>query len=146
MINTRRRGECTQQAVCTRCGTAYGDLDPNDHDWGEWRVTKQATTSAEGEKKRVCQRNKSHTETRAIPSSRPRRPAAGAAAKSGKRRRQEGKEYADHYRPRQRGDTRACFGKRQRQHGGGQEIKSAELDKIGTDSAVVIDLSGLNKA
>ena len=58
---------CTQQAVCTICGTAYGDLAPNGHDWGAWAVTTPATTSAAGVETRVCKRNASHTETRAIP-------------------------------------------------------------------------------
>ena len=58
---------CTEKAVCASCGTAYGDLDANGHDWGTWAVTTPATTSAEGVETRVCQRDSTHTQTRAIP-------------------------------------------------------------------------------
>ena len=37
------------------------------HDWDAWKVTKAATTTAEGEETRVCKRDGSHKETRAIP-------------------------------------------------------------------------------
>ena len=58
---------CTEKAVCASCGTAYGDLDANGHDWGTWAVTTPATTSTEGVETRVCQRDSTHTQTRAIP-------------------------------------------------------------------------------
>ena len=37
------------------------------HDWGEWKVTKEATTTSEGEKSRVCKNDSSHKETEVIP-------------------------------------------------------------------------------
>jgi hypothetical protein len=66
---------CSKQAICADCGTAYGtyndvhsydndcDADCNDcgatrtpaeHAFGEWKVTKQPTETAEGEQKRTC--------------------------------------------------------------------------------------------
>ena len=210
---------CTQQAVCTICGTAYGGLDPNGHDWGEpsyvwngtsctaeqvcsrdsshketetvtaavtvtqsqsclldelstytasfqnaafakqtkenvvtanklghvwgeWRVIKTATTSAEGEKKRVCQRDASHTETRAIPKLTPAPSGGGSSGGSGGGSSStpaftvpvSGSSDTVHVSASVSGSTAEV-----------KKIKSAELDKIGTDSAVVIDLSGLNK-
>ena len=39
-----------------------------DHEWGNWVVTKQATSSEDGEEQRVCKRsNCSHVETKIIP-------------------------------------------------------------------------------
>ena len=37
------------------------------HDWGEWKVTKEATETEEGIETRTCKRDSSHAETRAIP-------------------------------------------------------------------------------
>ena len=129
---------CTQQAVCTICGTAYGDLDANGHDWGAWAVTKQATTSAAGEEKRVCQRDDSHTETRAIPKLTPAPSGGGSSSGSSSAPAitvpVSGSGDTVHVSASVSGSTAEV-----------KEIKSAELDKIGTDSAVVIDLSGLNK-
>ena len=62
---------------CTECGKLFSDADgtheiaapveiPAGHDWGEWEVTKEPTTTEEGEKTRVCKRDSSHTETMAI--------------------------------------------------------------------------------
>ncbi len=65
---------CKDKAVCTACGQAYGDLSPehkydNDcddkcnvceatreitHAYGDWSVTKAATTTEKGEQKRTC--------------------------------------------------------------------------------------------
>ena len=133
---------CTQQAVCTICGTAYGALDANGHDWGEWRVTKQATTSAAGEETRTCKRNASHTETRAIPKLTPAPSGGGSSSGSSGGSSStpaftvpvSGSSDTVHVSASVRGSTAEV-----------KEIKSAELNKIGTDSAVVIDLSGLNK-
>ena len=36
------------------------------HLWGEWKVTKAATTTEEGIETRVCQHDPTHVETRAI--------------------------------------------------------------------------------
>ena len=125
---------CTKQAVCVTCGTAYGALDPNGHDWGEWVVTKPATTSAAGEEKRVCQRNASHTETRAIPKLTPAPSGGGSSSTPAITVPVSGSGDTVHVSASVSGSTAEV-----------KEIKSAELDKIGTDSAVVIDLSGLNK-
>ncbi len=27
---------CTDKAICTDCGQPYGEVDPDNHDWGEW--------------------------------------------------------------------------------------------------------------
>lgn len=133
---------CTQQAVCTICGTAYGDLDANGHDWSEWVVTKLATTSAAGEETRTCKRNASHTETRAIPKLTPAPSDGGSSSRSSGGSSSapavtvpvSGSGDTVHVSASVRGSTAEV-----------KEIKSAELNKIGTDSAVVIDLSGLNK-
>ena len=37
------------------------------HDWGEWKTVKEATVDQEGLEERVCKRDASHKETRAIP-------------------------------------------------------------------------------
>ena len=129
---------CTQQAVCTICGTAYGDLDANGHDWGAWAVTTPATTSAAGVETRVCKRNASHTETRAIPKLTPAPSGGGSSSGSSSTPAVtvpvSGSGNTVHVSASVSGSTAEV-----------KEIKSAELDKIGTDSAVVIDLSGLNK-
>lgn len=129
---------CTQQAVCTICGTAYGDLDGNGHDWGEWAVTKSATTSAEGEETRTCKRDGTHTEKRAIPKLTPAPSGGGSSSGSSSAPAitvpVSGSGDTVHVSASVSGSTAEV-----------KEIESAELDKIGTDSAVVIDLSGLNK-
>ena len=124
---------CTEQAVCASCGTAYGALDPNGHDWGAWAVTTPATTSAAGEKKRTCNRNASHTETRPIPKLTPA-PSSGGSSTPTITVPVSGSGDTVHVSASVSGSTAEV-----------KDIKSAELDKIGTDSAVVIDLSGLNK-
>lgn len=133
---------CTQQAVCTICGTAYGDLDANGHDWSEWVVTKLATTSAAGEETRTCKRNASHTETRAIPKLTPAPSSGGSSSGSS-----GGSSSAPAVTVpvSGSGDTVHVSASVSGSTAEVKEIKSAELDKIGTDSAVVIDLSGLNK-
>lgn len=125
---------CTQQAVCTICGTAYGALDANGHDWGEWIVTKPATTSAAGEETRTCKRDKSHTETRAIPKLTPAPSGGGSSSAPAITVPVSGS-----------GDTVQVSASVSGSTAEVKEIKRTELDKIGTDSAVVIDLSGLNK-
>ena len=129
---------CTEKAKCASCGTAYGNLDPNGHDWGEWAVTKPATTSAAGEETRTCKRDKSHTETRAIPKLTPAPSGGGSSSGSGGAPTVtvpvSGSGDTVHVSASVSGSTAEV-----------KEIKRAELDKIGTDSAVVIDLSGLNK-
>ena len=129
---------CQAKAVCEICGTAYGGLDANGHDWGEWGVTKPATTSAAGEETRTCMRDKSHTETRAIPKLTPAPSGGGSSGGSSSAPAVtvpvSGSGNTVHVSASVSGSTAEV-----------KEIKSAELDKIGTDSAVVIDLSGLNK-
>ena len=129
---------CTQQAVCTICGTAYGTLDANGHDWGAWAVTTPATTSAAGVETRVCKRNATHTETHAIPKLTPAPSGGGSSGGSSSTPAitvpVSGSGDTVHVSASVSGSTAEV-----------KEIKSAELDKIGTDSAVVIDLSGLNK-
>ena len=120
--------------ICTDCGrTKTEQIDALGHDWGEWDVTKQATTSAEGEKKRTCNRNASHTETRPIPKLTPA-PSSGGSSTPAITVPVSGSGDTVHVSASVSGSTAEV-----------KEIKSAELDKIGTDSAVVIDLSGLNK-
>ena len=133
---------CTQQAVCTICGTAYGDLDPNGHDWGAWAVTTPATTSAAGVETRVCKRNKSHTETRDIPKLTPAPSGGGSSSGSSGG---SSSTPAITVPVSGSGDTVHVSASVSGSTAEVKEIKSAELDKIGTDSAVVIDLSGLNK-
>lgn len=133
---------CTQQAVCTICGTAYGALDANGHDWGEWVVTKLATTSAAGEETRTCKRNASHTEKRAIPKLTPAPSDGGSSSGSSGG---SSSTPAITVPVSGSGDTVHVSASVSGSTAEVKEIKSAELDKIGTDSAVVIDLSGLNK-
>ena len=65
------RGFERMEIRCTRCGEVISVhdrvLDPLGHDWGEWTVTKAATEGEEGSEQRVCARDESHIETRAIP-------------------------------------------------------------------------------
>ena len=133
---------CTQQAVCTICGTAYGALDANGHDWGEWVVTKLAITSAAGEETRTCKRNASHTEKRAIPKLTPAPSDGGSSSGSSGG---SSSTPAITVPVSGSGDTVHVSASVSGSTAEVKEIKSAELDKIGTDSAVVIDLSGLNK-
>ena len=63
---------CTEQGyttyTCNRCGDSYVDnyTEALGHDWGEWTITKEVTEE-DGEETRVCRRDPSHVETRAIP-------------------------------------------------------------------------------
>ena len=133
---------CTQQAVCTICGTAYGNLDANGHDWGAWAVTTPATTSAAGVETRVCKRDATHTETRDIPKLTPAPSGGGSSSGSS-----GGSSSAPAITVpvSGSGDTVHVSASVSGSTAEVKEIKSAQLDKIGTDSAVVIDLSGLNK-
>jgi hypothetical protein len=58
----------TASGVCTRCGPniAAQNINALGHNWGNWRVTRAATTTAEGQEERTCTRDQSHRETRAI--------------------------------------------------------------------------------
>ena len=51
--------------TCSVCGTEYRDnyVDSLGHDWGEWKVTKEATETETGEQVRTCKRcDKEQTE------------------------------------------------------------------------------------
>ena len=39
-------------------------IDPNAHDWGEWKVTTRATCTTKGVETRYCNRDHNHSETR----------------------------------------------------------------------------------
>ena len=125
--------------TCADCGrTKTEAIEALKHDWGAWAVTTPATTSAAGEEKRVCKRDGSHTETRAIPKLTPTPSGGGSSSGSSGAPTVtvpvSGSGDTVHVSASVSGSTAEV-----------KEIKSAELDKIGTDSAVVIDLSGLNK-
>ena len=143
-------GEVTTPATCTATGektytcsvcnrTKTEAIEALKHDWGEWRVTKAATTSAAGEETRTCTRDASHTETRAIPKLTPAPSGGGSSGGSSSTPAVtvpvSGSGDTVHVSASVSGSTAEV-----------KEIKSAELDKIGTDSAVVIDLSGLSKS
>ena len=54
--------------VCSRCGMKETEKIPAlGHDWGDWTVTTPATCTNEGVETRTCNRDPSHVETRAIP-------------------------------------------------------------------------------
>ena len=60
----------TEGSRCSVCGEiliSQATIPALGHDWGEWTVTKEATTTEEGVETRACKRDPSHTETRAIP-------------------------------------------------------------------------------
>ena len=45
---------CTNKAVCEICLAEYGELDPNNHKWSEWRLKTAPTAAKDGENERVC--------------------------------------------------------------------------------------------
>ena len=75
---------CTETGMkaywyCTECGKYFSDEMGNKevtkdsltvkalgHDWGEWTQTKAPTTTTAGEKQRVCKRNSTHVQTKAV--------------------------------------------------------------------------------
>ena len=65
------RGFESMELRCARCGEVLSvrdrALDSLGHDWGAWTVTKAASEDEEGSEQRVCARDASHIETRAIP-------------------------------------------------------------------------------
>lgn len=135
-------GSYDEVVYCTVCNAEVSreakSTDALGHDWGAWAVTTPATTSAEGVETRTCKRDKSHTETRAIPKLTPAPSGGGSSSGSGGAPTVtvpvSGSGETVHVSASVSGSTAEV-----------KEIKSAELDKIGTDSTVVIDLSGLNK-
>ena len=60
-----------KMTVCIACGeiTAYQEyeIDPDNHNWGEWKVVKQATYEEEGLMRRVCLNDPKHVEELEIP-------------------------------------------------------------------------------
>ncbi len=60
----------SEYTVCEYCavyGVAPEVIPALGHDWGEWETVIPATAETEGLEQRVCCRNASHIETRAIP-------------------------------------------------------------------------------
>lgn len=64
---------CTEKGwspyeTCSRCDyTTYAELPALGHDFGEWFVSKEATTEEYGEEKRICLHDDTHIETRTLP-------------------------------------------------------------------------------
>ena len=58
---------------CSKCGEVLSvervviPFDEDAHDWGDWKVVKEATLDEEGLEERVCANDDSHVETRVIP-------------------------------------------------------------------------------
>ncbi len=69
-------GSYDEVVKCSRCGAEISrtskTIPAKGHDWGEWTVTKEATTTAEGEKQRVCKNNAAHVDTQSLPKLTPR--------------------------------------------------------------------------
>ena len=58
----------TKQRICTICRASETAIIPKGgHDWNEWVIIKEATTTESGSKRRVCKNDKSHIEERIIP-------------------------------------------------------------------------------
>lgn len=55
--HTGGQNTCVAGAVCSICNTAYGSVDPDAHNWGEW------TYSEDGKHIRTCTLDSSHTES-----------------------------------------------------------------------------------
>lgn len=67
------KATCEKAAVktytCTVCGETKREVEgaPLGHNWGGWFISKPATDTEKGEKKRVCNNDSSHVETCKIP-------------------------------------------------------------------------------
>ena len=60
----------TEGKECKICGATLveqKEIPALDHDWDDWKVTKEATCTEPGVKTRTCKRDASHTDTEAIP-------------------------------------------------------------------------------
>ena len=60
----------TEGKECKICGATLveqKEIPALDHDWDDWKVTKEATCTEPGVKTRTCKRDASHTETEPIP-------------------------------------------------------------------------------
>lgn len=60
-----------EKIICADCGELIEEkeiaIDPDNHDFGEWTVTKEVTCTADGEETRTCKREDcTHSETRPI--------------------------------------------------------------------------------
>ena len=81
---TGKGATCTETGfetywTCTSCNKMFSDeqgeneisapreIPATGHIWGEWVVTREATTTQEGEETRTCLNDPSHQETRTIP-------------------------------------------------------------------------------
>ena len=70
---------------CSKCGKVLSvervviPFDEDAHDWGDWKVVKEATLDEEGQEERVCANDDSHTETRVVPKLEPSPSPAPAA-------------------------------------------------------------------
>ncbi len=64
---------CTEagymEYTCNECGyyEKQSSGEPLGHNYGEWKVVKQATYDNAGQKERVCSRNENHIDTEVIP-------------------------------------------------------------------------------
>ena len=60
-------GKGVMTYTCNKCGnTKTEEIAELGHAWGEWRVTKEPTTTEKGERTRVCENDASHVETESI--------------------------------------------------------------------------------
>lgn len=94
----KKEATCTEDGregyyICKACETKYKDADGKEilegdpavipatgHKFGEWKVMKEPTTTAEGEETRACE-NCQEKETRSIAKRKPSKPAKAAAPK-----------------------------------------------------------------
>ena len=64
-------GSYDEVIYCTDCHAEISRIknitEASGHDWGNWVVTKPATSSEDGEQQRVCRRDSSHVETKTLP-------------------------------------------------------------------------------
>ncbi|MBQ3535051.1 MAG: hypothetical protein IJA56_07845 [Clostridia bacterium] len=59
------------QDTCSVCGNMTEttmEIDPDAHEWGEWRVTKRPTYTEAGKEQRICNLNSEHVQPREIAS------------------------------------------------------------------------------
>ncbi len=57
---------CIAKAECEVCGTEYGSVDADAHQWDNGEVTTDPTCSEVGVKTYICQLNKEHTKTEEV--------------------------------------------------------------------------------
>ena len=64
-------GSYDEVVYCSVCGEElsreHKDIDALGHDWGEWRIITEPTNEEEGLERRVCSRDETHVDERAIP-------------------------------------------------------------------------------